>query len=110
MPTEGPKGVQRISIQGYKLIQWHERVGFSKEDFDQNLLLKIDVEGAEYEIIEHDIEVFAGARYLIAEVHGDQEKRNQFTKTMPTKFNILKRVVTPACDTAEVLYASQSTR
>ncbi len=107
MQTIGPKGTQRITIQGYKLTEWQERLGFSKKDLEQNRLFKIDVEGAEYEIIEQDKEAFLNAHYLIAEVHGAQDKRNQFASELPTKFNIQKRLTTPACDTVEVLYASQ---
>ena len=99
-------GTKTMTVDGYRLNDWRNRLNFSEMDFEKNRLFKIDIEGAEFEVLEEDREAFSGAQYLIAEVHGETLIRNQFAVSLSSTFNIDKRIITPACETVEVLYAS----
>ncbi len=100
-------GVKTITVEGFQLNDWLDRLNFAKKDFEKNFLFKVDIEGAEFEIIDDDQDAFFRAKYLIAEVHGEMPRRNKFADKLATIFNIHKRITTPGYPTVEVLYASK---
>jgi len=54
-------------------------------------LLKFDIEGAEYELLDNDSDAFRLCRHIVAEVHGDVEKRVEFaTKIEQLGFEVVR--------------------
>jgi len=45
-------------------------------------VLVADIEGAEFEMLDHDIEAMKCCQYAIIEVHGSREKQNDFIHKM----------------------------
>ncbi len=63
---------------------------------DEVAILKIDIEGAEHDVIENDPGGVARARILLAEVQGDAERRDGFVQRLEAlAFRVARRVVTP---------------
>ncbi|MCM2278133.1 MAG: FkbM family methyltransferase [Oligoflexia bacterium] len=100
----GSGSLGAIEVDGRRLADWKSSLGFKPDEFSGECLLKIDVEGSEYEILEQDPEVFRGPAYLIGEIHGEQARRDGFAAELSSQVSISKRITTPACATVEVLY------
>jgi FkbM family methyltransferase len=55
-------------------------------------LLKMDIEGGEFDILDHDPQVFLRFRYICAEIHGGPESRDPFARRLGALgFKILNR-------------------
>lgn len=98
------RAVKTTHIDGRRLEEWKSQLSFKNEDLKTNCLFKIDIEGAEYEVLKEDNQVFTDIQYLIAEIHGEQLKRDVFVRSLAENLLILSRTTTPACDTVEVLF------
>jgi len=98
---------KEVSVEGLRLSEWIERSGFKDGDFRRRNLLKIDVEGAEYEILAEDPQAFSYANYLVGEIHGPSSERDKFVGQLGTSFSPGERIVNSACHTVEVLYAEK---
>ena len=69
-------------------------------------LLKMDIEGGEFEILEQDPEVFLRFRYVCAEIHGEQQSRDAFANRLGAlNFKILNRI--SGSHPCEMLYAER---
>ena len=60
----GGKDTRRIQVQMYSLEKLFEIHGFS-----QVSLVKMDIEGAEFDVIKEDNQLFAGIDYILGEFH-----------------------------------------
>lgn len=64
-----------------------------KHSLESADLLKMDIEGAEYSIIEKTPESFKRFKYIYMEIHGDVPTRNKFSsKILELGFNLEKRI------------------
>lgn len=94
----GVAGDTLATVDGYSLGDLLDLHGIAEGD-----LLKMDIEGSEFEVLEHDAAALRRFRYLFVEVHG--EHRAQFvTDLTSTGFDVLVRTVT---DDALVAFASR---
>ncbi len=66
-----------IEIKAIRLRQILDRHQFQAAD-----LLKMDIEGAEFEVLRDDPEVFKRFRYLCMEIHGHLEERKKFKERL----------------------------
>lgn len=82
------------------------RALLAKHDLQKVDLLKMDIEGAEFDILDNDPSVFKSFSNIYAEVHGDDAKRAGFSKSIAAQgFEILeRRQLGPEC---EIMFASQ---
>jgi len=96
--------VKTIDVQSVSL---HELL--DKYNFNGSIdLLKMDIEGAEFDILEHDLEVFKRFKYLCFEVHGETEKRKHFfNKIQSIGFDIFKHPHRNEHPLVEILFAAQ---
>ena len=68
---------QKISIPTLSLSDLLDKHGLEKLD-----ILKMDIEGAEYELLEKDFKGFQRCKNIVAEVHGEYEQRTQFCESI----------------------------
>jgi FkbM family methyltransferase len=96
--TEQAKKISVTQVPLRKILQ--------DRKLEQVDLLKMDIEGGEYSIMEEDPSVFQKFRFLCAELHGDSAKRNGFVgKLKELGFEILQRK--ESISICEMLYAAR---
>ncbi len=90
-------GAEKVNVSSKPLRQ------ILAEHSMQNVdILKMDIEGAEFDILESDPSVFQSFRYLFLEIHGDAHKRGYFLdKICDLGFEVIKRkeYVAAECET-----------
>jgi len=93
---------KEVTVPSVPLRELLKRHSFEAVD-----LLKMDIEGGEFEILNHDPEIFRMFRYLFVEVHGDRMLRDSFsTKVTALGFQIQARKHSAEC--CEILFAEKS--
>ncbi len=81
-PMDGDKNIGCLPLRD--LLAKHDLKGAD--------LLKIDIEGGEFPILDEDPSVFQLFKYIFIEIHGDRQKRDQFVgKLRGLGFHILNR-------------------
>lgn len=61
-----------------------------RENKLQSFSLVMDIEGAEFDLIAHDIASLSGCKAMIAEIHGGEKEREEFVKTLANEgFNLM---------------------
>lgn len=77
-----------------------------RHQFETVDLLKMDIEGGEFEIMNQDPEIFRQFRFLFVEVHGDRTQRDSFcTKVTDLGFHIESRKHSTDC--CEIMFAER---
>jgi len=68
-----------VTVKSVSLSDLLDKHALEKVD-----LLKMDIEGAEFDILENDIDVFKRFKYLCMELHGSVDERNLFRDKIRT--------------------------
>jgi len=95
---------KKVEVQGKTFQDWIRFINFPPIDSMEQSILKIDIEGAEYEIQKLDPSFFNQFQFLIAEIHGEKNSRDLFIEELGPNLSILKRIILPDCHIAEVSY------
>lgn len=98
-PIEGAKKVNVEKVPLRELMQKH---GFEQVD-----ILKMDIEGSEFEIMQDDPQIFKRFKYLFIEIHGDQAKRQSFHAFMGSlgaKLKKQKEYSEDSCETSVFVF------
>lgn len=93
-----------VDVKAVKLREMLDRHSFQAID-----LLKMDVEGAEFEILKDDPEIFKRFKHLCIEIHGSPEERDHFKETLKVQgFKIFRHEQRQIHPRVEIVFGTRS--
>ena len=106
--TSCPSSNQTARALGFPLRSWFSKAGFEESLFHLPTLLKMDIEGGEYDLLENDLAGFSIPNFLVAEIHGRKSRRDYFVEGLSPMWSTLERRTSSGYDDVEVLFAERS--
>lgn len=100
---------RHVRVRGLRFAEWVQLYGLTADE-GGSVLLKMDIEGAEHEMMSDDPEAFRAVDLLVAEIHGGEPARDRFALGLTDLCNvsILERRTSEACSEVELAFGEQN--